>query len=79
MARVLLVFSSRSGANAQLTGLVESALGAVGAEVRVVDDLNAVGAAWGCVLVSPGPANATNDKLDGNPRPTPPAAAEVPG
>lgn len=34
---------------------------------RVVDSLNAVGAAWGCVLVPPSTANSTINKLDGNP------------
>jgi NAD(P)H dehydrogenase (quinone) len=34
---------------------------------RVVDDLNAVGAAWGCVLVPPGTANTVINRLDGNP------------
>ena len=34
---------------------------------RVVDSLNAVGAAWGCVLVPPSTADPTINKLDGNP------------
>lgn len=152
MARILFVYSSLFGANAELAGLVESALGAAGAEARirhvrevalpddvqpsaevgefataddlawadgfifsspshtglpsasikafidenhnaavagaflnttftamatsgfthagqerVVDDLNAVGAAWGCVIVPPSTANPVLNKLDGNP------------
>lgn len=152
MARILFVYSSVFGANAELAGLTESALGALGAEVRVrrvrevvlpdavqpsaeehplasaddlawadgfvfsspshtgllsaslkafidqnhdaavagayldkaftamatsafahagqervVDDLNAIGAAWGCVLVPPSTANPVINKLDGNP------------
>ncbi|MFB8387591.1 flavodoxin family protein [Microbacterium sp. NPDC055910] len=152
MARILVVYSSLFGANAELAGLTDSALGALGAEVRVrhvrevalsrdvqpaaaegdiasaddlawadgfvvssqahtgllsasikafidenhdaavagafvnktftamatsnfahagqervVDDLNAVGAAWGCILVPPSTANDTINKLDGNP------------
>lgn len=152
MARVLFVYSSLFGANAELAGLVETALRAAGAEVRlrrvrevalpddvqpaaatapfasaddlawadgfvvsspahtgllsasikafvdehhdaavagaylnttftamatsgfahagqerVVDDLNAIGAAWGCILVPPSTANPTINTLDGNP------------
>lgn len=152
MARILFVYSSLFGANAELAGLVESALGAAGAEARirhvrevalpedvqpaaaagqevtsedlswadgiilsspahtgllsasikafidenhnaavageylnktftamatsgfahagqerVVDDLNAAGAAWGCILVPPSTANATINQLNGNP------------
>ena len=33
----------------------------------MVDSLNAVGAAWGCVLVPPSTADPTINKLDGNP------------
>ncbi|GAA4261798.1 flavodoxin family protein [Dactylosporangium darangshiense] len=152
MARILIVYSSLSGANAMLAGLAASALGATGAEVRVrrvpevafpgavqpaadgvkavsaddlawadgfvlssqshtgllsasikafidahhdaavagsylnktftamatsafahagqervVDELNAVGAAWGCILVPPSVASARLNVLNGNP------------
>ncbi len=48
------------------TAMATSDLAHAGQE-RVVDDLNAVGAAWGCVLVPPSTANATINKLDGKP------------
>lgn len=48
------------------TAMATSGLAHAGQE-RVVDDLNAVAAAWGCVLVPPSTAVATINKLDGNP------------
>ncbi|MFM9378791.1 hypothetical protein, partial [Gordonia sp. VNK21] len=52
--------------NKTFTAMATSAFAHAGQE-RVVDDLNAVGAAWGCVLVPPSTASATMNKLDGNP------------
>lgn len=52
--------------NKTFTAMATSAFAHAGQE-RVVDDLNAVGAAWGCVLVPPSTASSTINKLDGNP------------
>ena len=52
--------------NKTFTAMATSGFAHAGQE-RVVDDLNAVGAAWGCVLVPPSTASATMNKLDGNP------------
>lgn len=52
--------------NKTFTAMATSAFAHAGQE-RVVDDLNAVGAAWGCILVPPSTASATMNKLDGNP------------
>lgn len=38
-----------------------------GGQERVVDELNAAGSAWGCVIVPPSTANPSLNKLDGNP------------
>lgn len=48
------------------TAMATSGFAHAGQE-RVVDDLNAVGAAWGCILVPPSTADATLNALDGNP------------
>ncbi|MCF8610508.1 NAD(P)H-dependent oxidoreductase [Gordonia sp. HY285] len=52
--------------NTTFTAMATSAFAHAGQE-RVVDDLNAAGAAWGCVLVPPSTADPTMNKLDGNP------------
>lgn len=52
--------------NKTFTAMATSNFAHAGQE-RVVDDLNAVGAAWGCVLVPPSTASAVINKLDGNP------------
>lgn len=52
--------------NKTFTAMATSNFAHAGQE-RVVDDLNAIGAAWGCILVPPSTANTTVNKLDGNP------------
>lgn len=52
--------------NKTFTAMATAAFAHSGQE-RVVDDLNAVGASWGCILVPPSTASATMNKLDGNP------------
>lgn len=52
--------------NKSFTAMATSAFAHAGQE-RVVDDLNAVAAAWGLVVVAPSTANAELNKLDGNP------------
>lgn len=52
--------------NKSFTALATGGFTHAGQE-RVVDDLNAVAAAWGCLVVSPSTANAELNTLDGNP------------
>ena len=48
------------------TALATSSFAHAGQE-RVVENLNAIAAAWGCILVPPSTANLTINKHDGNP------------
>ncbi|WP_424465857.1 flavodoxin family protein [Pseudoclavibacter helvolus] len=48
------------------TAMATSGFAHAGQE-RVVDDLNAAAAAWGCVIVPPSTANPVINKLNGNP------------
>lgn len=48
------------------TAMATSGFAHAGQE-RVVDDLNAVAAAWGCVIVPPSTANPIINKINGNP------------
>lgn len=52
--------------NKAFTGMATSGFAHAGQE-RVVDDLNAVAAAWGCLVVTPSTANADINRLNGNP------------
>lgn len=52
--------------NRTFTAMATSGFAHAGQE-RVVGDLNAVAAAWGCILVPPSTANADINTLDGNP------------
>lgn len=52
--------------NKTFTGMSTTAFAHAGQE-RVVDELNAIGSAWGCVVVAPSTANADLNTLDGNP------------
>jgi len=60
------VASTGAFLNKTFTAMATSAFAHAGQE-RVVDDLNAVAAAWGCILVPPSTVDATINKLDGNP------------
>ena len=52
--------------NKTFTGMATSGFAHAGQE-RVVDDLNAVAAAWGCLVVTPSTANPDLNRLNGNP------------
>lgn len=52
--------------NKTFTGMATSGFEHAGQE-RVVDNLNAVAAAWGCLVVTPSTANAELNELNGNP------------
>ncbi|MGU3575311.1 flavodoxin family protein [Brucellaceae bacterium C25G] len=52
--------------NKAFTGMATSGFAHAGQE-RVVDDLNAIAAAWGCLVVTPSTANSDLNRLNGNP------------
>lgn len=52
--------------NKTFTAMSTSGYAHAGQE-RVVNDLNAAAAAWGCIIVPPSTANARINQLDGNP------------
>lgn len=52
--------------NKTFTAMATSGFAHAGQE-RVVDNLNAIASAWGCILVTPSTANADLNRLNGNP------------
>lgn len=52
--------------NKTFTAMCTAAFAHAGQE-RVVDELNAIGSTWGCVIVAPSTANAELNSGDGNP------------
>ncbi|WP_273729415.1 flavodoxin family protein [Brucella gallinifaecis] len=52
--------------NKTFAGMATSGFAHAGQE-RVVDDLNTVAAAWGCLVVTPSTANPDLNRLNGNP------------
>lgn len=52
--------------NKTFTAMATSGFAHAGQE-RVVDNLNAIAAAWGCLIITPSTANSTLNQLNGNP------------